>query len=233
MLQLTRRRIIRLTAAKIFIAVLFSSSQTFAGDVTIHIKDKLGKPAMSTVVYAIRFGEHGPDGNESKMAKTDSRGNVKFHLDGTKQYEIIADKHGLGPTARAQIFNLSRLHLPVGAHSKYEITLGQPFENRGLIAVTTRHATPNKFIIGSVRSKADGQDVAFAGNMTDAKGNTILVFNNIPPSEANAYEIDVYDPSGEIAKNKHYAGRIAPVLSDERTSVALDLANIQSALLTH
>jgi len=205
--------------------------QAQANDVVIHVKDKTGKAAANTVVYAILFGEHGPDGGESKMATTDRRGNAKFALDATKEYEIIADKHGLGPTARAQIFNLSRLHLNRGAKGKSDITLGQAFENRGLIAVTARHATPNKFIIGSLRSKADEKDVAFAGNMTDAQGNAILVFNNIPPSDANAYDIDIYDPSGEVVKNKHYAGGIGPVFSDERTSVALDLSNTQSALL--
>jgi hypothetical protein len=231
MFDLSRKPIVQFVAVNLLLAGLFSLPRAEANDVTIHVKNKLGQPAVNTVVYAIRFGEHGPDGSESKMATTDKRGNAKFKLDGTKEYEIIADKHGLGPTARAQIFNLSRLHLPAGAKGKSELVLGEVFENRGLVAVTTRHATPNKFIIGSLRSNTDGKDVAFAGNMTDAKGNTILVFNNIPPSDANAYAIDIYDPSGEVVKNKHYAGRIGAVMSDERTSVALDLANTQSALL--
>jgi hypothetical protein len=126
---------------------------------------------------------------------------------------------------------LSRLHLNRGAHGTSEITLGEAFEHRGLVAVTAQHATPNKFVIANLRSKADGKDIAFAGNITDEKGNTTLVFNNIPPSDADAYTIDVYDPSSEMVKNKHFTGRIGAVLSDERTSVALDLANTQSALL--
>ncbi len=209
----------------------FLAGSLHAATVSIHVQDKFGKPSSKTIVYALRYEQRGPATSDCLIGTTNSSGNVSFKLDNNKEYEIIADKHGVGPTARAQLFNLSRLHLSAGASGQNTITLGQPFENRGLIAVNTANATPNTFLIGSVRNRLDGKDVAFAANTTDQNGNTVLVFNNIPPSTANAYDIQILDSGSQESHLKRYSGHVDPVVADEKTSVSVNMTNKQSARL--
>ncbi len=202
----------------------FNLPLVYAGSVTIHVKDGSGTAVQNAIIYAIVNGDHGPDGTESKVGVSDSSGNATFSLNDAKSYEMIADKDGLGPTARSQFFSPSHLHLNGNANGTSDITLNQTFTGRGVITLSVTHATANKFVVSSVRKKSSGSDVGFAAQTTDGSGAASLVFNNIPVAAADIYEVSVFDPSGLNGQGQGNSATVGAVSAGVSTPVSIDVS---------
>lgn len=194
----------------------------YAGSVTIHVKDGSGTAISGAGVYAITNGTSGPDGTNSQVGTTDGNGDVNFTLDSTKQYDVIADKHGKGPTARVQYFSPNHLRLPTNASGTHEITQDQTIAGRGMIVAQVTNGSASKFLSGTIRKKSTNSDVAFGACQTDVNGDCNITFNNVLTAVADTYEIGVYDP----ALNRGNGAQVSQaVQADQTVNVAIDMDN--------
>jgi hypothetical protein len=165
----------------------------YAATSTIRVIDVNGARVSGATVYAVHLGATGPSGADSLIQTSDVNGEVSFTLDDGKAYEMIADKQGLGPTARKQFFDPSHLHVNGNDSTTHEILLNETLANRGTIVAHVTNASPNTFISGSVRKTSDQKPVAFGGCTADNTGTCDVTFNNVNPGNAGTYDVGVYD----------------------------------------
>ncbi|MBI4063607.1 MAG: carboxypeptidase regulatory-like domain-containing protein [Elusimicrobia bacterium] len=186
-----------------FLALLLFPQCLPASDITILVKDNFGNAlAGATTVYAVVFGDTGPDGDSSTQAFTNNLGSVTFSLPNiNKDFHFFAVHQTSGPTLRNQMFSPyhTTAHSCSGCtNSNREVRLGQALSNVGIVTATVSGATANKMLFGNMKKAGSGTDVAIGACVTDGAGGCGFYFFNVASAPANTYEVGVYDPVGDI-----------------------------------
>ncbi|MCG3203459.1 MAG: hypothetical protein KCHDKBKB_00126 [Elusimicrobia bacterium] len=219
-----------ITRLKRLFAIIAVSISAFhlplsAANVTIRVRDANGAGVVNATVYAVNFGERGPDGEHSRIGTTDNDGNVTLALVDNEEYEILAEKHGAGPTGRNQLFSPTHPHVAGNTSDSPTVTLDGTFSGRGQITATVQNATATRLVFGSVRKKGTTQDIAFGSCLANGGGTCDIIFNNIPTAAANTYDVGVFDPSANNGQGQGY-GKIltTSVSSGGNATITIDIS---------
>ncbi len=199
----------------------------YASDVTIQVRDGSNAAVANAIVYALVYGNRGPDGTFTQVGTTDGSGNKTFTLDASKQYTFVASAAGKGPMARSQMMSSSALRLSgtttVGTS---KLTLSQDMSTgRGTVNVSVQNATSGSFIMVNLRKKSSNTEVQIGG-CKESAGSCTVALHNIPTGVSGTYEVGAYDPNLFNGTGGGVGGTVSTDLSENGSvSVTLDMAN--------
>ncbi|MFC1522647.1 carboxypeptidase regulatory-like domain-containing protein [Elusimicrobiota bacterium] len=220
--------VLALLVAVFFVARINSNATLH----TVHVVDGAGALLADTTVYAVVYGDNGPDAGVTLMDYTNAQGSVTFNLTDSNSYNIYASKQDYGPTVRQQIYNPGGTP-PVWAHSGLgdmisTVTLGVSLDTMtvGGISVTIAGGTGSSILFGNVMKTANYKDLAMSVCATGAGGGCTMFFDNVPTAAADIYSVGVFDPAADGGQGKGEGANVtSAITAGAVANVALDLTN--------
>lgn len=206
--------------------ICFAAYAQAATSVTVTVNDADGNGISSAIVYAIQFGDTGPNATNSVIATCLTNGTTVLTLTDAVDYEIFAASAGYGPTLRKQMFDPTHTHvLTAGSDVSVSVTLDETLSGKGTLAGNVTNASANSMLFGNVLKTETMRDVAFGACETDGAGDCVIFFYNVNAVDtANTYDVGVFDPALRGGEGQGVGKTLTSTMSANAiTYITLDL----------
>ncbi|MBD3271303.1 MAG: hypothetical protein GF384_02045, partial [Elusimicrobia bacterium] len=200
-------RLVKLCRMLMVFGLSFSVGLANAATLSVTVTDPNDAPIAGVDVYAITFGQNGPDVTNTKIGQTDANGLCQLTVTNNKEYNVFATAAGKMPSVRDQMMSWGENSpfMEVGtadvakAITLRDATAGDNVRDMRFKVKHNGGATARMLML-HVQKKNNFEPAGFgvASIKSSANGGDYAYLYSVPTNETSkAYELDVYIPEDD------------------------------------